>query len=110
MVDKWTYFIKYAQKLEVIPDDIEDEGLITAYKEADKHSWKKEDLIAYDNASMREQDERGREQKAREEGGNEKEIEAVLGLNKNNVAINIIALSLNISEERVVQIIENYSK
>ncbi len=39
MVDKWTYFIKHAQNLEMIPDDIEDEGLITAYKEAEKQSW-----------------------------------------------------------------------
>ena len=41
MIDKWTYFIKHAEKLQMIPNDIEDEGLITAYREADKFTWKK---------------------------------------------------------------------
>ena len=114
MVDKWTYFIKHAQKLEVIPDDIEDEGLITAYKEADKHSWKKEELIAYDNASMREQDERGREEKAEErgieQGENKKEIETIVKLYmKGKMAAEISDL-LDIDIVRVQQIIEEYEK
>ena len=110
MVDKWTYFIKHAQKLEMIPDDIEDEGLITAYQEADKHSWKKEELIAYDNASMREQDERGREEKAEERGENKKEIQAVVGFYENGIPISIIAKSLNITEERTKEIIDNHQE
>jgi len=44
----------------VFPENADDEGLIEAYKDADKHSWKKEELIAYDNASIAEQDARGR--------------------------------------------------
>ena len=60
LTEKWVFFIKNAENLDVIPDNIDDEGLIEAYKDADKHSWKKEELIAYDNASIAEQDERGR--------------------------------------------------
>lgn len=60
LIDKWTYFIKNAPKLEVIPDSVDDEGLREAYMDADKHTWKKEELIAYDNALIAEQDEKGK--------------------------------------------------
>ena len=46
-------------------------GLRAAYQDADKHSWKKEELIAYDNSSIAEQDARGKitaaENKVKEE-------------------------------------------
>ncbi len=106
MVDKWTYFIKHAEKLEVIPDDIEDEGLITAYKEADKHSWEKEELIAYDNASMREQDERGREELAKERGV----VQTVLKPYSKGKSVQEISDFLDIPVERVQQIIDEYEK
>jgi predicted transposase/invertase (TIGR01784 family) len=68
LVDKWTFFLKNAKNLTVIPDDVADEGLKIAYQEADRHSWNKEDLIAYDNICMREQDQRGERELAKEEG------------------------------------------
>jgi predicted transposase/invertase (TIGR01784 family) len=124
--DQWTYFIKNAENLKVIPSFVDEEGLLTAFQEADKHNWKKEELIAYDNASMRIQDERGEKELAHEQGmaqgieqgieqglelgKNKKEIEAVLGFSENEISIEIIAKSLKISIERVTQIIENYSK
>jgi predicted transposase/invertase (TIGR01784 family) len=60
LIDKWAYFIKNASKLEVIPSNVDDEGLKEAYMDADRHNWKKEELIAYDNASIAMQDEKGR--------------------------------------------------
>jgi predicted transposase/invertase (TIGR01784 family) len=59
ITDKWIYFIKEAKTLHLIPDDVDDEGLKTAYQDANKHTWTKEELAAYDYAAMREQDERG---------------------------------------------------
>jgi predicted transposase/invertase (TIGR01784 family) len=114
MVDKWTYFIKNAEELEVIPDDIDDEGLIVAYQEADKHSWKKEELIAYDNASIREQDEKGREQLAEERGklqgviDNQKET--VIKLHLKGKSIEVVSDLLDIETVRVRQIINEYEK
>ena len=35
---KWTYFIKEAENLDVIPDDIEDNGLKKAYLYASKNT------------------------------------------------------------------------
>lgn len=79
LIEKWVFFIKNAENLEVIPDNVDDEGLREAYKDADKHSWEKEELIAYDNASIAEQDERGKitaaENKGKKEGKKEGEME-----------------------------------
>ena len=60
IIDQWVYFIKNAENLEVIPDNVKDEGLKFAYHDADKHNWTKAELEAYDYVFMREQDERGR--------------------------------------------------
>ncbi|MEZ4777050.1 MAG: Rpn family recombination-promoting nuclease/putative transposase [Bacteroidia bacterium] len=60
VTDKWIFFIKEAENLEVVPENVDDEGLKAAYQDANKHSWTKEELEAYDYAAMREQDERGK--------------------------------------------------
>jgi predicted transposase/invertase (TIGR01784 family) len=110
LVDKWTFFIKHAKNLAVIPENVSDEGLKMAYQEADKHLWKKEEIIAYENASMREQDERGEralaKEEGKEEGKEEKEIEAILGFHEIGVSIDNIAKALKITAEKVREIIE----
>ncbi|MDZ7877095.1 MAG: PD-(D/E)XK nuclease family transposase [Saprospiraceae bacterium] len=60
ITDKWIYFIKEAETIQVIPENVDDEGLKAAYQDANKHSWTREELEAYDYADMREQDERGK--------------------------------------------------
>jgi predicted transposase/invertase (TIGR01784 family) len=60
IVDQWVYFIKNAENLDVIPENLKDEGLKFAYQDADKHNWTKAELEAYDYVLMREQDDRGR--------------------------------------------------
>ncbi len=61
LVEKWVYFIKNAENLALIPSNIDDEGLKSAYAEADRHTWTRADLEAYDYARMRETDEITRE-------------------------------------------------
>lgn len=56
-IDQWTYFIKNAETLQVIPASVTDEGLKEAYTEADKQNWSKLELEDYERASMREGDE-----------------------------------------------------
>jgi predicted transposase/invertase (TIGR01784 family) len=122
VIDKWTYFIKKAEKLEVIPENIDDKGLLAAYEEAKKHNWSKTEYDAYIYAGMREQDAKGElsfaERKGLEKGieqgiekGIKKGIEqqlrnSVIGLYENNVPVNIIVMSLKVTEEIVKQIIE----
>ena len=113
LVDKWTFFIKHAEKLTVIPDDVEDEGLKTAYQQADRQTWNKEDLIAYDNVLIREQDKKGEIELAREEGKaeglmkgkEEKTVEIILNLMKNGVSLDLIAAATSKTLAEIQEII-----
>jgi len=109
LTEKWVFFIKNAENLEVIPGNVDDEGLREAYKDADKHSWEKEELVAYDNASIAEQDERGRisaaENKGKIKGKIEEKEEIVERCWRENISIEMISkiTSLPIMEvERII--------
>ena len=112
ITDKWIYFIKEAENLDVIPENLNDEGLKEAYEYANKNTWSKEELDAYNYAAMREQDERGRMAFAilkAEQKMQQKSIEnAVIGFYANSVSVSIIASSLKITEDKVYEIIENH--
>ena len=82
VIDKWTYFIKKASKLEVIPSNTDDEGLLAAYEEAKKHNWTKEEYDAYIYAGMRDQDQKG-------------EISAAVKRNVKRKMIAVVKKSLN---------------
>ena len=77
MVDKWTYFIKNARTLDVIPENTDDEGLRDAYDQAERYNWSKDELMNYDVASMREQDARGELSKAKRDGREEGREEGI---------------------------------
>lgn len=57
LVDKWVYFIKNAENLNVVPANVDDAGLQCAYTVADRHTWTKADLEAYEYALLREHDD-----------------------------------------------------
>ena len=59
--DQWVYFIKNAENLTIVPSNLDDEGLKSAYTEANHHNWSKEDLETYQYARMRETDKITRE-------------------------------------------------
>ena len=110
ITDKWIYFIKEAENLDVIPDNIDDDGLKEAYADANQNTWSKAELDAYNYAAMREQDDRGRIAKAELKAEQKKEKEAVIGFYENGVPVSIIAKSLKITEDNATEIIENYRK
>jgi predicted transposase/invertase (TIGR01784 family) len=97
VTDKWIFFIKEAENLEVVPANVDDEGLKAAYQDANKHSWTKEELEAYDYAAMREQDERGKLVQAEKKG----KIDMAKQLKKLGVATDLIVKSSGLSEEEV---------
>ncbi len=86
LVEKWVYFIKNAENLRLIPSNIDDEGLKSAYTEADKHTWTRKDLEAYDYALMREADGITEKMLVVQKAELAKQIE---------IAKNLIALGLN---------------
>ena len=59
-IDQWTFFIKNAENLTVIPESVKDEGLKEAYTEANQQNWTKLELEDYLRASIKERDEIGR--------------------------------------------------
>ncbi len=61
LVEKWIYFIKNAENLSLIPTNVDDDGLKSAYIEADRHNWTRKELDEYSYARMRETDELTRE-------------------------------------------------
>jgi predicted transposase/invertase (TIGR01784 family) len=117
ITDKWIYFIKQAETLDVIPDNIDDKGLKEAYEDANKNSWTQAELDAYNYAAMREQDDRGRiamaeakalqkgREKGREEGEEKKEIAFVVEMHKDGISNERIAKIAKISIEKVEEII-----
>ena len=59
-IDQWTYFIKNAENLLVIPDNIQDEGLKEAYQEAERFNWTKEEYAEYISAGIKRRDDIGK--------------------------------------------------
>jgi predicted transposase/invertase (TIGR01784 family) len=109
-IDKWTYFIKNAKTLEVIPDNVDDEGLQAAYAEADKHNWQKEELIAYDNASIRDADSEQELKKAREIGKLEEKIQGIIkALKRNKLTLEEIAEDFETTSDFVLKIKKEYN-
>ena len=102
IVDKWTFFIKYAEDLDVMPANVDDEGLKEAYEAAAQHNWTKEAYDAYIYAGMREQDEKGRIQKAQENTRNQ----LIVSFYENGVPLGTIAASVGISESEVRRILD----
>ena len=122
LVDKWIYFIKNAPNLEVIPENVKDTGLISAYENAAKHAWTKDEMESYDYASMRKGDRKGVFKKAIEKAvtkalseadeEHEKEkkkekVALVKTMFKANEPIEKIRAYTGLSEKEILQIIEN---
>jgi predicted transposase/invertase (TIGR01784 family) len=60
LTDKWIYFLKNAENIDVVPENVDDAGLQSAYQQASMHAWTRAELAAYDYASMREEDDRAK--------------------------------------------------
>lgn len=103
LTEKWVYFIKNAENLEVVPENINDEGLKSAYEEANVQTWTQEELDAYEYAFMREEDERARLDKAKKDG----KEELVIELFEDGMPIEKIAKLSKMSVEEVRQIVVN---
>jgi predicted transposase/invertase (TIGR01784 family) len=109
IIDKWTFFIKNAEDLEVMPNNVDDEGLKEAYEEAAQHNWSREAYDAYIYSGIREQDEKGRVELAEKRAEERKIIEMILSMNEEGLPLSMIAKISKIDEEKVRQIVQNQS-
>lgn len=99
LTDKWIYFIKNAEDLELIPAGVTDEGLKSAYEEADRHTWTKEELEEYEYARMRETDEITREMLVDENARKEVAKKAIGKGSDNDFIADITGLTLEQIQE-----------
>lgn len=104
IIDKWTFFIKNADELEVMPDNIDDEGLKEAYEEAAQHNWTKEAYDAYIYAGIREQDEKGRIEKASEVAAKQRDIERARQMKEDKIEIDLIKKYTGLTDEEINEI------
>lgn len=110
VLEKWIYFIKNAEDLDVIPDSADFKELREAYEVANRFAWSKEDLEVYEYWAIKEQDERGALEyaatKALEKGekkgfekGEKKGVEKGLLMGKIQLFQNILNISVTTAEE-----------
>jgi predicted transposase/invertase (TIGR01784 family) len=104
LIEKWVYFIKNAESLEVVPENINDEGLISAYEQANVQTWTQEELDAYEYAFMREEDDRARLDKAEMKG----KIELVIGMHEDGLGMDRIARIAKMTVQEVQEMVEKH--
>ncbi len=99
LTEKWIFFIKNAENLNLIPASVNDEGLMSAYEEADRHTWSKEELEEYEYSKMRETDEITREMLVIENERKEIAKNSILAGLKNDLIIQITGLTIQQIQE-----------
>ena len=92
-LEKWLYFLKYANELDTIPKNVDFQALKLAYEIANPFSWSREELEVYEYWDMKVQDERGALQIALEEGEQKGRI-----AEKQETACKMLAKGYNIFE------------
>lgn len=100
-IDQWTFFIKNAENLSLIPESVKDEGLKEAYTEANQQNWTKEELEDYQRASIKERDEIGRIEFAEKKGKIEGKIETAKRLKVKGMDIDFIVEMTDLSREEI---------
>ncbi len=101
LTEKWIYFIKNAKNLDVIPENVDDEGLKSAYQEANKHTWTPEELEAYEYAFMREEDERAKLDQAEKKGKTQEKIDIAKTMLSDNEPSEKIAKYTGLTVEQI---------
>lgn len=88
-----------------VKNDINDEGLKSAYEEANVQTWTQDELDAYEYAFMREEDEKARLDKAKKDG----KYELVIELYEDGMPIEKIAKLSKMTLDEVKEIVEQKS-
>lgn len=111
--EKWIYFVKNAGNMTVVPKELEEPTEIReAFEIANRISWTKDELDAYDSRGILIQDERGRVEHAREEGeqigvkkGVKQGIKQVADqMKKEGLDIDIIIKTTGLSKEEIKEL------
>ena len=112
IIDQWVYFIKNAENLDVIPENLTEDALKIAYTVADQHSWSKQELDDYNKIFIREADDKGKitlaEKRGKiegiKEGIKEGKIETAKNLKNLGISIEVISQSTGLTKEEIENI------
>lgn len=112
LLDKWIYFIKHADRLDVIPENTNSPALKSAYDVAERFHWSKEELEIYDYWSMKLQDERGAlavaercgVEAGRKEGEKAARLASARSMLADGLEATLVAKYTGLSLEEVVQL------
>jgi predicted transposase/invertase (TIGR01784 family) len=77
------------------------EGLITAFDQANKHNWTKQELEDYNKVFIREADEKGRLELAEKRGEAKGKLDAAKSLKKLGVAIETIMEATGLTKAEI---------
>jgi predicted transposase/invertase (TIGR01784 family) len=104
-VEKWCYFLKYAGRLEMIPEKLNQEPFRKAFEIANRANMTKEEWEAYDATSVRMQDERGIAIAARKEGEQIGEQKILRALRQKGLDLEQIADMTGLSLDEVEKLL-----
>ncbi|MCK4493795.1 MAG: Rpn family recombination-promoting nuclease/putative transposase [Methylococcales bacterium] len=106
ILDKWIYFLKYAEKLDFIPKELEGISEIKeAFQIAIQHKWDREELEVYDYIGLKEYDEiheiETAIKKGIKKGIKSNSIDIAIKMLKNKMDINIVMELTNLSQKEI---------
>lgn len=101
LVEKWIFFIKEAETLEVIPEEIDDAGLRSAFEQANIQTWSEEELEAYDYAGLRETEDRLRIEKAQAKAREDEQIRIARAMKHKGVDRAIISEATGLKPDEI---------
>jgi len=112
ILDKWIFFIRNAEALEIIPEQLKTpKELKEAFEEAVQVVWNKKELEVYEYIEKKERDElsalKTAERKGEKKGEKKAKIEIAKKALKNGVDIETIKLLTSFNEEEISKIKEN---
>ena len=107
ILDKWIYFIKEADNLEMIPKEFKDkEEFLDAFKIATQHTWNKEELEIYEYVALKEVDEQNALHTAEKKGEKKAKIEIAKNSLKERLDIKTIQLITGLDEKEILKLKE----
>ncbi|HRI64003.1 MAG TPA: Rpn family recombination-promoting nuclease/putative transposase [Polyangium sp.] len=85
LIDKWAYFFREAQNLDVVPPVLAEKPFLEAFEVARRATFSAYEWEAYDRAKMAEQDARGALSLVRKEGLRDGRREGILEEKRNSI-------------------------
>ncbi len=105
-IEKWCYFIKYAGRLEMIPEKLNQGPFRKAFEIASRANMTKEEWEKYDAAAVKMQDERGIAIAAEKKGWQQRNLEIARFMQQRGLDVNLISEATGLSLKEIESLTE----